>query len=264
MAWLVKVDRNGTKYYADNKCRKCGGNGYLNGYEHIDGARCWQCAATGIEPTYYWKEYTPEYAAKLAERRNKKAIKEAPERNRKFFKKNGFDDNGRAWVVIGKTFDIKNELKAAGAKFDIMFGWHFDRAENGFNCFEITVEDIGTKNDLEQWFFKDPCEIQAFITAKQAETAPKTASEFIGKCGDKFNGVLTFNGVSTYETHFTYYGETHYIYKFTDGNGNTVVWKTSSFQEFTNGEKYTVKGTIKEHNEYKGDKQTTLTRCKIS
>lgn len=35
---LVKVDRNGTKHYQSKKCRKCGGKGYLFGYEHIDGA----------------------------------------------------------------------------------------------------------------------------------------------------------------------------------------------------------------------------------
>ena len=40
---LIKTDRNGTRYFSSNVCRKCGGTGYLNGYEHIDGARCWRC-----------------------------------------------------------------------------------------------------------------------------------------------------------------------------------------------------------------------------
>lgn len=148
MAWLVKVDKNGTKYFADNKCRKCYGKGFIYGYEHIDGARCWDCGATGIEKTYYWKEYTPEYAAKLAERRRQKAIKKAPERNREFFKRNGFDESGRAWVVLGNTFDIKDSLKAAGAKFDYLIGWHFDKSDNGFDCFEISIADVGAKKTM--------------------------------------------------------------------------------------------------------------------
>lgn len=264
MAWLVKVDRNGTKHYADNKCRKCGGKGYLYGYEHIDGARCWKCGATGIENEYHWKEYTPEYAAKLADRRRRKAIAQAPETNRRFFKKIGFDESGRAWVVIGKAYDIKDALKAAGAKFDFAVGWHFDRADNGYNCFEISIADVGEKDDLEIWNYKHSSEIAAFIEAKQDEHAPKTASEYVGNIGDKITATVTLVGIHTYTTHFTYYGETNYIYKFADENGNTIVWKTSSFQNLNDGEKYTVKGTIKEHSEYKGDKQTTLTRCKIN
>lgn len=63
---LIRVDRNGTKYYVDYRCPKCGGTGYINGYEHIDGARCWKCNATGYYETKF-KEYTPEYAQKLAD-----------------------------------------------------------------------------------------------------------------------------------------------------------------------------------------------------
>ena len=264
MAWLVKVDRNGTKYFADNKCRKCGGSGYLHGYEHIDGARCWECGATGMVNTYTWKEYTPEYAEKLAERRKQKAIKKAPERNREFFKRYGFDESGRAWVVVGNTFDIKDDLKTAGAKFDHFIGWHFDRADNGFDCFEISIADIGIKNDIEEWNFCDTCEIESFITEKQAECiSTKSTSQYIGSVGDKLSVSVIFVSVFSYETHFTYYGETHYIYKFTDENGNIIVWKTSSFQDLTENEKYTLKGTVKEHSEYKGEKQTALTRCRI-
>lgn len=264
MAWLVKVDRNGTKYYADNKCRKCGGKGYIYGYEHIDGARCWNCGTTGIEETYTWKEYTPEYAAKLAERRKAKAIKEAPETNRKFFKKIGFDEIGRAWVVIGKVYEIKDELKAAGARYDYTIGWHFDRADNGYNCFEISIADVGEKNALECWEFKAASEIIEIIKAKQSENAPKTVSEYVGNIGDTITTTATLAGVHTYETHFTYYGETNYIYKFTDESGNTLVWKTAAWQDIEEGKTYSIKGKIKEHGEYMGDKQTVLTRCKIS
>lgn len=261
---LIKTDRNGTKHFASTVCRKCGGTGYLNGYEHIDGARCWRCGATGREKQYTWKEYTPQYAAKLAEKRRQKAIAKAPEANKQFFKKIGFDESGRAWVVIGKAYDIKDALKAAGARFDFAIGWHFDRADNGFDCFEISIADVGEKNDLEVWCYKHSSEIDTFIEAKQAERAPKTASEYVGNIGDTIAATVTLAGIHTYKTHFTYYGETNYIYKFTDGNGNTLVWKTATWQEIREGETYNLKGKVKEHSEYKGDKQTVLTRCKIS
>lgn len=263
MAWLVKTDRNGTKYYADNKCRKCGGQGYIHGYEHVFGGQCFDCGGTGMTKTYTWKEYTPEYAAKLADRRRRKAISQAPETNRRFFEKIGFDEDGRAWVVIGDAYAIKDDLKASGARYSYTVGWHFDRADNGYNCFEISVADIAEKNDLECWQLKCEWEIIEFIKARQAENAPKTASEYVGNIGETITATVTLTGVHKYQTHFTYYGETNYIYTFADDKGNTLVWKTASFQEIEEGKTYEIKGKVKEHSEYKGDKQTVLTRCKI-
>lgn len=58
----------------------------------------------------------------------------------------------------------------------------------------------------------------------------------------------------------TQFGVTH-IYKFLIGD-SVLVWKTGVSIET---EKVTrIRGTIKEFNEYKGEKQTVLTRCKIS
>lgn len=264
MSWLVKVDKNGTKYFADDKCRKCGGKGFIFGYEHIDGARCWECGTTGRVKPYTWKEYTPEYAAKLAARRTDKARKQAPEINKKFFKKIGFDEKGRAWVVIGKSFDIKDSLKAAGAKYDYSIGWHFDYADNGYNCFEISIADVADKNDNDLWYYKPVDEIEDFISAKQTEHAPKTASEYVGEIGDVITATVTLVAIHEYKTHFSYYGETNYIYKFADENGNTLVWKTATWQDVEENKTYNIKGKVKEHGEYKGDKQTTLTRCKIN
>ena len=68
-ARVIKIDKNGTKYWADERCRKCGGEGYIRGYEYIEGGICFKCGGSGKEPTYTWKEYTPEYERVLAARR---------------------------------------------------------------------------------------------------------------------------------------------------------------------------------------------------
>lgn len=264
MAWLIKTDRNGTKYFADNKCRKCGGKGFIFGYEHIDGARCWDCGATGIEPTYTWKEYTPEYAAKLAERRKAKAIKKAPEANRKFFEKAGFNADGKTYVVIGDTYAIKDALKAAGAAWCDSIGWHFAANNSEYNTFELDISDIAEKNEVGVWQMYPYADAYGIVKAMKDEHAPKTASEYVGNIGDKITATVMLVGIYKYKTHFTYYGETNYIYKFVDENGNTLVWKTAAWQDVEEGKTYSIKGTIKEHSEYKGDKQTTLTRCKVS
>lgn len=52
------------------------------------------------------------------------------------------------------------------------------------------------------------------------------------------------------------------IYKFKAGN-DILVWNTTSFQDLEQGKHYMVRGTVKEHSEYRGEKQTALSRCKI-
>ena len=57
------------------------------------------------------------------------------------------------------------------------------------------------------------------------------------------------------------YGTT-YLYKFTDDQGNVYIWYASRGIETHDG--MTLKGTVKDHNERDGVKQTVLTRCKAA
>jgi hypothetical protein len=264
MAKLLRVDRNGTKYWLETKCPKCGGQGSIDAYYYNQAGVCFLCGGSGYHETT-WKEYTPEYAEKLAERRRKKARAKAPEVNAKLFKQLGMSEDGKAWIVLGNTYEIKDALKEAGARWNDMMGWHFDHEDNGYNTAQLSIEDIAEKDEntwawdlYEQYFV-----IKTVKELKDAN-APKTDSEYIGEIGDKVELELTFKDYFTFETHYSYYGELNFIYKFADADGNTIVWKTSKALELEQGETYKVKGTIKEHNEYKGDKQTVLTRCKVA
>lgn len=261
MAKLLKIDKNGTKYWAESKCPKCGGKGYIYGYEFIDGGRCWKCGGTGIYETT-WKEYTPEYAQKLEERRIAKARKGAGEANEKFLKREGFSADGKAWVVIGDTYARREELKASGAKWNGLLGWHFNTETDG--CFLVSIEEVAEKDYADRWQYGNYTEVVNLVKARQAEYAPKSNSKHIGAVGDKVEMRLTFKSEHSYETHYSYRGETHYIYKFADADGNIIIWNTSSWKDLQQDREYTVKGTIKSHSEYKGDAQTELQRCRIS
>lgn len=259
MAILVRTDKNGTKYWYDENCPKCGGRGYIYGYEYIEGGRCFKCGGTG----YYghsWKEYTPEYAAKLEERRIAREKKKAPEKNAKFLRDNGFNEEGFTWIVLGNTFEIKEELKAAGAKFNNELLWHFDHEQSKYPTINVSIEEVCRKNFVDLWIFNN---VWDYVKDLLEANAPKTESQYIGNVGDKVDLKVTLTSIHTYETNYTYYGELHFIYKFSDENSNTIVWKTSN-KNLEEGKTYQIKGKIKEHNEYKGDKQTILTRCKIS
>lgn len=264
MAQLLRVDKNGTKYWMSTECPKCGGKGHIWYYDYIQGGVCFDCGGTGYKE-HKWKEYTPEYAQKLADRRLAKTRAKSDEINAEFLKKMGMSEDGKVWCVIGNTFEIKDELKEKGARYSNRFGWHFDHADNGYVCAEVSIEEIAEKDantwvwDLyEEWFIID------LIKQKKDALAPKTDSEYVGNIGDKVEMRLTFKDEYTFTTHFTYSGELNFIRKFVDENGNTFVWKSSKYLELEQDKEYTVKGTIKDHSEYKGDKQTILTRCKIA
>jgi hypothetical protein len=85
-------------------------------------------------------------------------------------------------------------------------------------------------------------------------------SEYFGNVGDKINITGIFEAAGHYDTQFG----TVVIYKITDENDNIFIWKTTSYPNVESGSKVTVRGTIKEHSEYNGTKQTVLTRCKIT
>ena len=57
-----------------------------------------------------------------------------------------------------------------------------------------------------------------------------------------------------------YYGIT-YINLMKDSKGNVFTWSTG--KSLNEGSTYLIKGTVKEHSEYKDTKQTTITRCKV-
>lgn len=84
-------------------------------------------------------------------------------------------------------------------------------------------------------------------------------SKHVGTVGKRISfKAVEVKALTSWET---MYGVT-VIYKFVDGDGNVFTWKTSGWVN-TDREIAKVTGTVKEHKEYRGVKQTELTRCKI-
>lgn len=133
--------------------------------------------------------------------------------------------------------------------------WHF-------NCAH-TVKSI----DL-----RDADEYQAEIEAEERlrKLNDFSNSEWVSTPKKRIELTLTL----VRETCFnTMYGVMN-IYTFNDGNGNCLIWKTGNdicmyFEEVDDwgyaevGDKVTLRATVKEHSEYKGTKQTVLTRAQI-
>lgn len=92
--------------------------------------------------------------------------------------------------------------------------------------------------------------------------APKLPeSNWIGTVGDKLEIEVVKEFMISYQT---VYG-LQLIFIFKDPDGNKLIWKTSAgFPEAVeNGKMIKIKATVKDHSEYKGEKQTVLTRVKM-
>ena len=89
---------------------------------------------------------------------------------------------------------------------------------------------------------------------------------YIGNIGEKLKVKATYLRSFSFST---YYGETH-VHKFSDEQGNILVWKTSNYVEdghheiIPEGSVVEIKCSVKEHNEYKGEEQTVILRCKFN
>ena len=94
-----------------------------------------------------------------------------------------------------------------------------------------------------------------------AKEAAKKKQKWAGKIGEKTEFK---NAKCVFTTSFeTQYGTSH-LYKFVYNEHAILVWFASKPQEINQGSVCDVVGTVKKHEEYQGQKQTIMTRCKIT
>lgn len=91
------------------------------------------------------------------------------------------------------------------------------------------------------------------------DTTPKTESNFVGKEKERIKGVdvnvtRVFSGVG--------FNGNYWIITMQDGQGNDLVWMTSTYPALKVGDKKTIDFTVKSHDTYKGKKQTKVLRVK--
>lgn len=263
----MTVDKHGTKHYYSDKCPKCGGTGYLHCYDYVEGGICFKCNGSGIFP-HSWVEYTAEYAKVLEERRIArrekviaKAVASNVAENIEHVAKLGFSQNLTTNVILGDTFSQKETLKALGAKFDAVLGWHSARKLEGFDSFEFDASEHFEyhKDGLSHLKWYSYPDVKELIDSKKKayDEAKNGVSNYLGVVGEVLNLTVVFVRSHAVDTQFG----TSYINIFKKGQ-DVIVWKTGV--TFIEGKTYDIKGRVKELNEYKGAKQTVLTRCKIN
>jgi hypothetical protein len=102
--------------------------------------------------------------------------------------------------------------------------------------------------------------VNAFERVERDKQTFKPESKHVGNIKDKLELELTVKSLYTLPDYG--YGESLLI-TFADSLGNVYLWKSSTMPDLEKGQAVKLKGTVKEHSEYKGTKQTVLTRCKF-
>lgn len=97
---------------------------------------------------------------------------------------------------------------------------------------------------------------------KARERQSQMTSEWQGEVGEKKLFTLKCDSVFYQENCYGRRATTTAIYRLSDENGNRFTWFSSN-DVLEVGNNYNLKGTIKALDEYKGVKQTVLTRCKV-
>lgn len=275
-ASIVKTFDKDGKAYATIRytCDRCGGSGIFYVAVHNgrgvpaspDAGVCYKCNGDGkvTKDVRMYTDIEYERMQRSKKRADEKKSKEwdakvaerMAEQNLRTLNKYGFE-NVDAYIVLGNTYDIKDKLKEAGAKFSPELHWVLPTEPTWLTTHsyvKVSVADIFT---ISNGYLVLKDDIREFMDALEP-----VRGEYIGKVGQRLSVTATLTRAIPYDASFGYQITTGYIYIFETADGNTLVWKTTSAW-LNIGKEYDIVGTVKEHSEYNKVRQTVLTRCKI-
>jgi hypothetical protein len=154
-----------------------------------------------------------------------------------------------------------------------------------YNCDYYKWEESGVigKYDVEiEVFSHFHCRYTIKKIAKWIDALPDfDKSEYQGEAKKRSEYELTYIRTNRWlqDSYCGYGKDWVYLHTFADAEGNCYIWKTGSplgmyvdkeqdgwldWIPATHGDKIQLKATVKDHKEYKGIKQTVLTRCKVT
>ena len=244
-------------------------NGQLIPHQNANGV-CFACCGTG----YFTKEirlYTEKEKAaadrakqRAAERKVEEKLQAAAKKKEEWLKKNGFTSEGFTAVYIGaNSFDVKNELKEAGWKYSPIFGWRSADVSaidtyGEDNVAILSVDQLASFNLYGEGCFLSTC--GNLIQQLRDAHKPRSKSEWVGEVKEKLVDLpVVLQRITGFGSAF---GWTNVI-TFTHVE-DILIWMTSSdISHYTQGEKYLLSATVKEHTIYKNEKQTKILRVKL-
>lgn len=268
----IRTDRNGTRYFSDCTCRRCGGHGFIQCYGHVEGGRCFECGGSGItDHPETIKVYTPEHDAKLAAQRQARADARIEAKRKEYrehmsdkLRELGFGiEEGIAvcYRVVGNTYEVKEQLKALGCKFKPQLGWYSAQDLEGFETQRLEAAEVCHFDEEAITIEWEDAEQVKQKWTENIRKAEESTSRHVGNIGERIEINVHIDRV--FESEFRVHGgewgsRSSYMYLMHDAEGNIYKWSSSCY--YVEGEDVKLRATVKDHIEYRGVAQTVITR----
>ena len=163
--------------------------------------------------------------------------------------------------ILDKTPDNENELKKIDewmATLDTESNDYIRNATLAWKMKYVEYKDFPLIASFINYYFKAQ---QLNIQRAAQEKHNQETTNYVGNVGEK----ITFKVASVkvlYQkdnSQYSYYAQPSNVYKLIDDKGNVYKWNASA--DVNEGD--TITATIKAHEEYRGERQTVITRGKI-
>ncbi len=179
-----------------------------------------------------------------------------------WMERNNFNINGFTWVICGNdTFVIKDELKAIGFRFSAELKWHIAEEVSipeGYHLIQIHFDEVYEWNETYKNAYPFAAAKQKVEDRMRMYDAP-SLSLFVGIEGERLRDLeVTFVSGRGFSSR---YGWTN-LYTFKQGE-NILIWFTQKDLDLEEGQTVLLTGTVKKHDEFRGVKNTQLSRCII-
>lgn len=167
----------------------------------------------------------------------------------------GFE-NGFITIFRGDQDNNNEWFKSSNARYAKWWGWYVVSTEEvpttlpfGIEPVKLYWDDVSTADGQ----LKNP---EALATVVDSLMYGESDSCFVGEIGQRLDLSLTVHHIIPLETN---YGKSTMHIMF-DDRGNEFIWTTAA-KTLIAGNRYELRGTVKEHRVYKGKNQTILNRC---
>ena len=274
-------EKNGKMYVSARcKCDRCTKGVYVTRVENGQpiphpafGGVCLKCGGSGFITKevrlYTDKEFEQMEKAsiKAAEKREaareQKIKAEYANKRAKWLEENCFNENLTTFVYFpADSFEIKDSLKDAGFRFSKNLLWHIANIPEGYEdkVVEINLDQVAEIGAWGEGFYRPGARTFIDDILKNCRPIEESTSEWLFEEKERFyDYAVVLKSIRGMETRF---GWTQLV-KFEDANGNILQWWTAVEIKAEVGDQVLLTGTVKAHDEYKGVKSTTVTRCKI-
>lgn len=226
------------------RCGRCGGAG---GWKGWPGYTCYDCGGKGNLGYECIRVYSGAELVKLnATREKRRAAAEAKRTAKtKAFKAEAAAKLEAFWTA---NAELVESAKAAKGKSPLI------------------ADLLAGLEKYGDWSVKQMALVAKVVKEVGENEAKRAASGWFGKVGERLDVTATVERIASYERpSFSGRGiDTVWIVTMRTAEGNAVVVKSPSFGGRQKGETVMMRATIKEHSEFRGEKQTVMMRAAVA